>query len=130
MDPGYSGHRPRIQLMQNESDSTISYNNTGESIKERTNVLGLPMTPTSTDKSCQGAAATWDRQFWKNSCGYQVLEAWSAPGQGHSMSYEEAAMLTFFGLTTGTTMDPEPDCTGGGAGGGSGSGSAGSSGSA
>ena len=106
MDPGYSGHRPRVQLMQGESDSTISYNNTGESIKEWTNVLGQSMTPTSTDKSYKGEVATWDRQFWKNSCGYQVLEAWSAPGQGHSMSYEEAAMLTFFGSTAGSTMDP------------------------
>jgi len=120
MDPGYTGHRPRVQLMQGESDTTISYNNTGESIKEWTNVLGLPMTPTSSDKSYKGAAATWDRQFWKNSCGYQVLEAWSAPGQGHSMTYEEAAMMAFFGLGASSTTDPEPDCTGGGAGGGSG----------
>ena len=128
MDPSYTGHRPRLQIMQGDADSTISYKNTGESIKEWTNVLGLPMTPTSMDMSYKGAAATWNRQFWKNSCGYQVFEAWTAPGQGHSMTYEEAAMMAFFGLSTANTMDPEPDCTGGGAGGGSGS--AGSSGSA
>lgn len=130
MDPGYTGHRPRLQIMQGDNDSTINYKNTGESIKEWTNVLGLPMTPTSTDMSFKGAAATWNRQFWKNSCGYQVFEAWTAPGQGHSMSYEEAAMMTFFGLGASSTTDPEPDCTGGGAGGGTGSGSAGSNGSA
>lgn len=131
MDPGYAGHRPRLQLMQGESDSTISYNNTGESIKEWTNVLGLPTTPTSMDKSFKGAAATWDRQFWKNGCGYQVLEAWSAPGQGHSMTYEEAAMMAFFGLDGVNTTDPESDCTGGSSGGAAGgsSGAAGSSGS-
>ena len=130
MDPGYTGHRPRLQIMQGDSDSTISYKNTGESIKEWTNVLGLPMTPTSTDMSFKGAAATWNRQFWKNGCGYQVFEAWTAPGQGHSMSYEEAAMMAFFGLGATSTMDPEPDCTGGGAGGGSGSASGGAPGSA
>jgi len=45
MYPGYTGHRPRMQTFQGESDTTISYNNTGESIKQWTNVLGLGTSP-------------------------------------------------------------------------------------
>ena len=114
MDPGYSGHRPRVQLIQGEADTTINYKNMAESIKEWTNVLGLSETPTSTDKGFQGQVAAYDRQFWKNACGYTVLEAWSAPGKDHSMDYEEDAMLKFFGLDVAVGSDPEPDCTGDG----------------
>src|SRR6478736_6239169 len=48
MYPGYSGHRPRVQLFHGDADSIINYKNYGESIKEWTNVLGLAMSPTST----------------------------------------------------------------------------------
>jgi poly(hydroxyalkanoate) depolymerase family esterase len=118
MNPSYMGHRPRMQLFQGESDTTISYNNMGESIKEWTNVLGLPDTPSSTD-STKTSIATYDRKFWKNKCDYTVLEAWSAPGGTHSMGYEQDAILAFFGLDKTSATDPEPDCNGtsGGAGG-------------
>jgi acetylxylan esterase len=127
MYPGYSGHRPRVQTMQGEADTTISYKNTAEAIKEWTNVLGLSTTPTSTDTGYKAANATYDRQFWKNACGYTVFEAWSSPGGTHSMAYEEADIMKFFGLDTAGGSDPEPDCTGdggvvGGTGGVSGSG--------
>ena len=120
MYPGYTGHRPRVQLIQGDADTTISYKNMAEAIKEWTNVLALSTTPTSTDKTTT-SIATYDRQFWKNSCGYTVLEAWSGEGGTHSMGYEEDAILKFFGLDTASTSDPEPDCSGdagvGGAGG-------------
>ena len=127
MDPSYTGHRPRVQTMQGEADTTISYNNTGEAIKEWTNVLGLATTPTSKDTGYKAANATYDRQFWANPCGYNVLEVWSSPGGTHSMAYEEADILKFFGLDTAGGSDPEPDCSGdagvvGGTGGASGSG--------
>jgi poly(hydroxyalkanoate) depolymerase family esterase len=126
MYPGYSGHRPRVQTMQGEADTTISYKNTAEAIKEWTNVLGLSTTPTSTDTGYKAANATYDRQFWKNACGYTVFEAWSSPGGTHSMPYEEDDILKFFGLDTAGGADPEPDCSGdggvGGTGGVSGSG--------
>jgi len=114
MYSSYSGHRPRVQTMQGESDTTISYKNTAEAIKEWTNVLGLSTTPTSTDTGYKAASATYDRQFWKNACGYTVFEAWSSPGGTHSMSYEEADILKFFGLDTAGGSDPEPDCSGDG----------------
>src|SRR6187549_3859349 len=63
MFPGYTGHRPRLQTMQGTSDTTISYKNTAESIKEWTNVLGLSTTPTSMDMNYKAANATYNRQF-------------------------------------------------------------------
>jgi poly(hydroxyalkanoate) depolymerase family esterase len=125
MYPGYTGHRPRVQTMQGEADTTISYKNTGESIKEWTNVLGLSTAPTSTDTGYKAANATYDRQFWKNACGYTVFEAWSSPGGTHSMPYEEADILKFFGLDTAGGSDPELDCTGDGGVGGTGGGGTG-----
>jgi acetylxylan esterase len=126
MFPGYMGHRPRLQTMQGEADTTISYKNTAEAIKEWTNVLGLTTAPTSTDTGYKAANATYDRQFWQNACGYVVFEAWSSPGGTHSMPYEEADILKFFGLDVAGGTDPEPDCTGssgsGGMGGATGSG--------
>jgi MYXO-CTERM domain-containing protein len=119
MYPGYTGHRPRLQIMQGENDTTISYKNTAESIKEWTNVLGLSTEPSSTDMGYKAANATYNRQFWKNACGFSVFEAWSSPGGTHSMPYEEDDILKFFGLNVKGGADPETDCNGmtGGAGG-------------
>jgi acetylxylan esterase len=128
MFPGYTGHRPRVQLMQGTADTTIVYKNTAESVKEWTNVLGLSTTPTSTDSGYKPAGSTYsyNREFWKNACGYTVLEAWSSPNGTHSMPYEETDILKFFGLDTAGGSDPEPNCTGdGGVGGTSGSAGAG-----
>jgi acetylxylan esterase len=110
MNPSYSGHRPRVQLVHGDKDETINYKNLGESIKEWTNVLGLPTEPTSNDT--YKAIASYNRQFWKSACGYNVLEAWTSPGGMHSMKYEETDILKFFGLVAGSTADPEPDCNG------------------
>ena len=120
MYPGYTGRRPRIQLYHGDADATINYRNMNESIEEWTNVLGLSMTPTSTDTGYRAANATFNRQFWKNSCGHTVIEAWTAPGASHSMTYEEAEMLKFFGLNAANTPDPETDCGGTGGTGGAG----------
>jgi poly(hydroxyalkanoate) depolymerase family esterase len=128
MFPGYTGHRPRLQIMQGSSDTTISPKNTTESIDEWTNVLMLSMTPTSMDTGYKAANATYNRQFWKNACGYTVFEAWLSPGGTHSMPYEEADILKFLGLDVAGGADPEPDCPPGGTGGaGGGTGGAGGS---
>src|SRR4029077_5679467 len=107
MYPGYTGHRPRLMTNQGDADTTVSYKNTGEAIKEWTNVLGLSMTPTSTDTGYKAQIATYNRQFWKNSCGQTVFEAWTSPGGTHSMAYEEADMLKYFGLNAKGVADPE-----------------------
>jgi acetylxylan esterase len=109
INPNYKGHRPRVQIFQGESDQTISFKNSAESIKEWTNVLNLKTNPDSTDKiSSPAAGYNYNRKFWKNApCGFVVLEAWSAPGQGHSMNYEEDAIMKFFGLNVAGGKDPE-----------------------
>jgi acetylxylan esterase len=125
MYPDYDGPRPRIQLFHGTADTTISYNNMGESIKEWTNVLGLSTTPTSTD-TFNTANANYTRQFWENDC-YTVLEAWAGQNGSHSMPYEQDAILHFFGLDQAGGPDPElAACSGeGGAGGTGGTGNTG-----
>jgi MYXO-CTERM domain-containing protein len=119
MYPGYMGHRPRLQIIQGDADATISFKNTAEAIKQWTNVLGLSTAPTSTDMTTT-SVSTYTRQFWKNACGYVVFETWAGKGGGHSMAYEEDAILKFLGLDVVSEKDPEPDCPAGGGGGGSG----------
>ena len=77
MYPGYTGHRPRLQTYQGDADTTISYKNTGEAIKEWTNVLGLSTAPTSTRHATRTTQANWNRQLWNNACGYSS----SRPGR-------------------------------------------------
>jgi poly(hydroxyalkanoate) depolymerase family esterase len=129
MYPGYTGPRRRIQLFQGTADQTISYNNMGESIKEWTNVLGLSVTPASTD-TFKTSMYTYARQFWKSSCGFTVFETWAGQNGSHSMPYEQDAILAFFGLDKAGGVDPEvAACSGdggvGGSGGSSGAGGAG-----
>jgi poly(hydroxyalkanoate) depolymerase family esterase len=119
MFPSYTGHRPRLQLFHGDADATINYKNLAESIKEWTNVFGLSATPTSTDMITT-PISNYNRQFWKNACGFTVFEAWTAPGKGHSMNYEEDAILKFFGLDTAGGADPETECPPGGGTGGAG----------
>jgi len=116
MYAGYTGHRPRVQIMQGDADQTISFKNSAESIKEWTNVLSLMTAPSSTDMTTT-SIATYTRQFWKNSCDYVVFETWAGKGGSHSMGYEEDAILKFFGLDKAGGADPEPDCGPGGTGG-------------
>jgi hypothetical protein len=118
MFSGYTGHRPRVQLFHGQQDTTINYKNMAESIKQWTNVLELTTAPSSTDMKMT-SVTTYTRQYWKNECGYNVFEAWAGPGT-HSMAYEEADILAFFGLDTKGGVDPEPECPDGGTSGGMG----------
>lgn len=106
INPDYKGHRPRVQIFHGDADATINYNNLKEGVKEWTNVLGLPTTPTAS-QSIKTAAYSYTRQSWKNSCGFTVLEAWTAPGQPHGMTYEEDSIIHFFGLHVAGGRDPE-----------------------
>lgn len=101
--PGYAGHRPRVQLWHGTADTTISYNDLGESIKEWTNVLQLNETPTSNDSAKSG----YTHQTWKNACGYVTLEAWSQQGAGHDVSWDSTSAAKFLGLDQITSQDPE-----------------------
>lgn len=120
MYPGYTGHRPRVQLFHAKGDPTIRFPNHEESIKQWTNVLGLSSTPDSTEQvtTSQG---TYTRRIWKNECGAVVFDAWAAEGGNHSTpGYEFEPILAFFGLDQAGAPDPEPECPPGGGGGGAG----------
>jgi poly(hydroxyalkanoate) depolymerase family esterase len=123
MFPGYVGHRPRVQLWHGTADTTISYNNLGESIKEWTNILQLDAMPSASDSAKSG----YTHQTWKNACGYVTLEAWSQQGAGHDVSWDSVSAAKFLGLDQQGAQDPEalacPESqTTAGAGGASGSG--------
>ncbi|HEY4105923.1 MAG TPA: PHB depolymerase family esterase [Polyangiaceae bacterium] len=123
MYPGYTGHRPRVQLWHGTADMTILYPNMGEAIKEWTNVLGLNTTPDTNTTS--GAYQT---ETWKNSCGFTVLEAHTQNGGGHTTPIDSNSVLSFFGLDK-TGQDPEIAMCGGGSAGSGGAGNTGGSGS-
>lgn len=106
INPDYKGHRPRMMIFHGDADETINYNNFKESMEQWTNVLGLSTTATTTDKVTT-VNYSYNRQIWKNTCGYQVLQGWTAPGQKHSMKYEEDDIIKFFGLDVVGGQDPE-----------------------
>ncbi|NUU18232.1 PHB depolymerase family esterase [Cellulomonas humilata] len=100
--PGYTGARPRVQLWHGSEDTTLSYVNFGEAIKQWTNVLGVSATPASTDSPASGQTrtrygATGDRA---------PLEAISLQGVGHNLPVDAAGAIHFFGLDT--TSIPSP----------------------
>jgi acetylxylan esterase len=147
MDPGYTGHRPRLQLWHGTADTTVSYVDMTEGILQWTNVLlGLTPAPTSTswpltaasvdatssttfNGTDNGSAFTDTEFLWSNSCGYTVLEAFSNVGGGHNTPFDATSVIDFFGLNTPTGLDPEIAKCGGGDGGTGGGGAGGTSGS-
>jgi acetylxylan esterase len=128
MDPGYTGHRARIQLWHGLSDTTISPTNQTEAIKEWTNVLGLGTDPTTT-ATVSLANHQWTRQSWQDSCGFTVLDAWSEAMGPHGTDANLNAMyvIPFLGLDQTGDTDPE-SCAMGGMGGMGGAGGAGQAG--
>ena len=129
MYPGYSGHRPRVQLFHGDADPTISYKNQAEAIKEWTNVLGLSTNPTTTETGLTLGSHQATRQRWQNSCGYVVLEAITSINGDHGPSdalFNSSYVIPFLGLNSTNATDPEiAQC---GAGGASGTGGASSTG--
>jgi acetylxylan esterase len=119
MNPGFTGPRPRLQLNHGNADEIIHFNNFTEAIEQWTNVLGLDSTPTSTDAGFRGTATpttgsevTYNRKFWKDECGFTVLEAWEALNQEHGMGYEPEAILEWFGLDEKRDRDPWDEACG------------------
>ncbi len=105
MYPGYNGPRPRVQLFHGTADATISYNNMNEAAKLWPNVLGLSPSPSYQDSI--NTSYFYERKFWRGNCDFVEFETWSSPGNGHSMSYEEDAILAFFGLDEFRCIDPQ-----------------------
>jgi poly(hydroxyalkanoate) depolymerase family esterase len=131
LDPGYSGHRARVQLFHGDADTTIRYANHTEAIKQWTNVLGLSATPTSTSTVTLGTHQA-SRQRWQNSCGYVVLEAFTSMGGDHGPSdalFNSTYVIPLLGLDKTGAVDPEiSQCGAGGAGGAGGAAGAGGAG--
>ena len=129
MYPGYTGHRPRIQLFHGDADTTIRYTNHTEAIKEWTNVLGLATDPTSSQTGLTLGSHQAKRQSWQNSCGYLVLDAFTSIGGDHGPSdtlFVAQYVVPFLGLDDTGAVDPEiAKCgSGGGTDGGVGAGGA------
>jgi poly(hydroxyalkanoate) depolymerase family esterase len=127
MNPGYTGHRPRVQLFHGDADDTIKFPNHGEGIKEWTNVLGLAASPDMTDMNVSLGNHKATRQRWKNQCGFVTLDAFTSLGGDHGPSdalFEADYVVPFLGLDDTGEVDPEvKQCSG--AGGSSGTGGAG-----
>ena len=105
--PGYTGHRPRMQLWHGTEDATLRYPNFGEEIKQWTNALGVGQTPAATDSPASG----WTRTRYGATGDQAPVEAISLQGVGHNLySYGMASRaLAFFGLdSAGPAPQPQP----------------------
>ncbi|MBN1607882.1 MAG: prolyl oligopeptidase family serine peptidase [Polyangiaceae bacterium] len=113
--PGYAGHRPRLQHWHGTSDTTLSYKNVAQDIREWTNLLGLDEKEDGSDTPKSGTT----RQYWKSACGYTVFEVFSLSGVGHAVPFDGNAVAAYFGLDQAGGQDPEtaacPDAVPGGA---------------
>lgn len=119
MYPGYTGHRPRVQLFHGDADTTIRYANHTEAIKEWTNLLGLTTDPSSTQTGITLGTHQAKRQQWKNSCGFVVLDAFTSIGGDHGPSdclFVSQYVIPFLGLDKTGAVDPEIEQCGGGGG--------------
>jgi acetylxylan esterase len=133
MDPGYTGHRPRLQLFHGSADPTISYSNMAESEEQYINLLGLSTNPTKTNTGLTLGTHQATEQQWNDSCGYLVLDGFESIGGDHGPSdalFVPQYVVPFLGLDKTGPTDPEiAQCGSGGAGGSAGtSGGAGSGG--
>jgi acetylxylan esterase len=124
LDPGYTGHRARVQMFHGDADTTIKYVNFTEAIKQWTNVLGLAATPTTTTMNVPLGMHQATRQQWQSSCGYTVLDAFTSIGGDHGPSdalFKSQFVIPFLGLDKTGAVDPEIEqCNNGGTGGSSG----------
>jgi poly(hydroxyalkanoate) depolymerase family esterase len=125
--PGYTGHRPRLQHWHGATDTTLNFKNVAEDIKEWTNLLALPETPTGTEQNTPKSGTT--HQFWKNSC-YTVYETFVLANTGHMVSVDGATLAKYFGIDTAGGQDPETAACGASAVPGGGSGTPGGTGGA
>lgn len=135
MYPGYTGHRPRVQLFHGTHDEAqyggyISFKNHLEAIKQWSNVLGLSSAPTTTQTGLTLGTHQATRETWTTACGYPLLDAFTSIEGDHGPSdalFLAQHLIPFFGLDQTGPLDPEVEkCAGGASGaGGAGGGSAG-----
>ncbi|MDG4818745.1 PHB depolymerase family esterase [Micromonospora sp. WMMD956] len=102
--PGYTGRRPRMQIWHGTTDTTLSYVNFGEQIKQWTNVLGVSQTPVSTDYPQTSATRT----RYGGTGGTPPVEAISFQGYGHSIPFDTAQAIRFLGFDVANPTTPPP----------------------
>ncbi|MBT8225700.1 MAG: PHB depolymerase family esterase [Dactylosporangium sp.] len=81
MYPGYGGAYPRMQLWHGTADTTLSYPNFAEEIKQWTNLNGVSQTPVLTDHP----QSTWTRTRYGGSGTTAPVEGVSVEGVGHAL---------------------------------------------
>jgi acetylxylan esterase len=96
MYSGYSGKYPRMQLWHGATDTTLSYHNYGEEIKQWTNLSGVSATPAATDSP----KSNWTRTRYGSSSAQAAVEGISISNTGHTLpqSGMVAYSMTFLGL--------------------------------
>ncbi|MBO4161134.1 extracellular catalytic domain type 1 short-chain-length polyhydroxyalkanoate depolymerase [Micromonospora antibiotica] len=102
--PGYTGKRPRMQIWHGTTDTTLSYVNFGEQVKQWTNVLGVAQTPSSTDYPQTSATRT----RYGGTGGTAPVEAISFQGYGHSIPFDAAQAVRFLGFDSASPTTPPP----------------------
>ncbi|GAA2184468.1 extracellular catalytic domain type 1 short-chain-length polyhydroxyalkanoate depolymerase [Micromonospora lupini] len=105
--PGYTGARPRVQIWHGTTDTTLSYVNFGEQIKQWTNVQGVSQTPSYTDYPQTSATRT----RYGGTGPTPPVEAISFQGYGHSIPFDAAQAIRFLGLDTTTNPTTPPPTT-------------------
>jgi acetylxylan esterase len=107
--PGYTGPRPRMQVWHGTADTTLSYPNFGEEIKQWTNVLGVSQTPSLTDTPQSG----WTRTRYGGTGVNAPVEAISVQGAAHTLplSGQAAMAIQFFGLNNPAGPTPTRTAT-------------------
>ncbi|WP_433228211.1 extracellular catalytic domain type 1 short-chain-length polyhydroxyalkanoate depolymerase [Micromonospora sp. CA-248260] len=105
--PGYTGKRPRMQIWHGTTDTTLSYVNFGEQVKQWTNVLGVAQTPSSTDYPQTSATRT----RYGGTGGTAPVEAISFQGYGHSIPFDAAQAVRFLGFDSASPTTPPPNPT-------------------
>ncbi|MGW5558141.1 extracellular catalytic domain type 1 short-chain-length polyhydroxyalkanoate depolymerase [Micromonospora sp. NPDC003944] len=102
--PGYTGKRPRFQIWHGTTDTTLSYVNFGEQIKQWTNVQGVSQTPSLTDSPQTSATRT----RYGGTGGTAPVEAISFQGYGHSIPFDAAQAVRFLGFDSTSPTTPPP----------------------
>ena len=104
MYPGYSGRYPRMQLWHGASDTTLSYVNYGEEIKQWTNLNGVSQTPSYTDHP----QSSWTRTRYGGTGTQAPVEGISIANTGHTLPQSGmiAYSIPFLGLDGSGTPSP------------------------
>src|SRR6185312_4134245 len=120
MYPGYTGHRPRLQLFHGSADSIISFSNMVESASQYINLLSLSTTPTKTNTGLTLGTHQGTEQQWNDACGYLVLDAFDSIGGDHGPSddlFDPTYVVPFLALDQTGAVDPQIAKCGAGSGG-------------